>query len=275
MEIVEFLIYLLILIIGFVCWLFFFGPGTIRGGDGDKFRIIFIGTVPVKPTDESGFKQNDKSCNGMCRMSRINKFIEDHKDKIDYRFLIYDEDGSFNGSMHGVTIDERHRPFIINHDLRNGLPEGIGTFNIVYVDTNTFGYIDQNKNLYYWTDLFKPLMAEHSCMIFDDEDSTTHYTKAGHADFLGLEVYHEIALRPVLLEKYLSSTDRDHPGIMKHVFNSKNPILQDFLVNVVRHNKWPTFLIKVPKEFDGIKHKYGSSLKDLSGLNKFRQNWDI
>ena len=236
--------------------------------DSRKLKILFVGTIPSihKPNpDKDGkrefycesvgrwvvngdfYQRNDPTCNSSSRIYDVNEFISAHSQEIDYNFLIY----TTNNDM--KQFDPHHISHIINHDLRKGLPaECVSKYDIVYIDTNTLGFIDpDNTSPERWITFFKPLMnpKTKSCLIIDDTDIFPYtMRRKGYAGYLGKSIYDGLSLK-VLMN------------------SGRNKVFHTFINKVLRHTGLNSLvLIRVEEE-----HINDSP----SNLIKYKKEWDM
>lgn len=240
----------------------------VYGGELDRYRMLFIGTVPLipsKPTptkefnipdriimgDTEGKKSSDLS-DSESNFHNIKAFLSRHPN-IDYKFLIYDPEPieENRGYSMGATIDPSYRKHVINHDLRTGLPSDIGVFDIVYIDTNTLGIIDSFKKRDDWIILFSPLVSKNGCIISDD-DIVLKSKEMGVKGLLGSEVVNNFTGRFF----NASSTFND-------------PVLDDFMKNVTRHGKFTAVLFRVDRP-DGV-----VNLREDKELLQLKKSWSL
>jgi hypothetical protein len=197
---------------------------NMYGGTLTHYRILFVGTVPMKIDREyietsTRYKHDP---NGMSNFPNIRDFLDRHKGKITYNFLIYDprEENERTFGM-GGTIDPIYKDFIYNHNLRNGIPTDLKPYDIVYIDTNTLGFIEPYASRNYWIEFFGPLVKDNGCIISDD-DSVLKSTGPGLLGLLGMEVFNGF-------------TGRIPPSSGRFQFT--DPVLNDFFKNAVRKRR--------------------------------------
>lgn len=158
-------------------------PPPVINNDGDKpYRILMIGTVPSERNNKA-LRQEERlspdpthDCKGNFGLGYYD--FEENANRIQYnydiRYMIYDPNGVDDGRFcMGISIPERFKKNVINHDLRtHSLPKNIGKFDIIYIDSNSLGYIAANtdwQTLNHWVGLFEPLLLEHGCFVIDDD----------------------------------------------------------------------------------------------------------
>lgn len=260
---------IVIIVLICLCLLIFSSrPMTTKLFGGNKRKILFIGTVPIK-IDENAvdeeykivnglrvwnaghFKPDNKSSDAASNFKNVREFLEKHENDIEYNFL--------NGPEYLEKIDEKYKDKIIHYDLTTGLPEEcIGKYDLVYIDTNTLGFIDAKRGRQWtkdeWVSFFKPLLKKDGCMIIDDNDVFGD----GRGFGLGYNVYLAHSIYEGLTKRlYVPNTQ----------FTFKNEILSDFMNMVVRHRKENIILIPVPND-----------LMNVNPMNKkftnFQKEWD-
>lgn len=141
----------------------------------DELKILFVGTLPVLGErcriDESEievWKQHGWIC---CESDSIFQTV---KEKLlndfngEYYFLNLGLVGT-----HGLVLDEKYNWRTIEHDLNlpltEEIKEKIANTDIIYIDSNTLGYIDSTKPAEYWIDMFLPYLSNRGCFVIDDD----------------------------------------------------------------------------------------------------------
>ena len=238
---------------------------------GVSDNILFVGTYPLihNPSEHENeekymkngimvwncdyFAKDRPASDGASRIKLVDEFINKHEHEINYNFLINTESTQMGNS----EINPKYKDKIIDIDLtEHNLPSScFGKYDIVYIDTNTLGFINYRREPNEWVDFFKPLMKENGCMIIDDTDCFVRekYRRGGYRNYLGMEVYNGLTLK-------LMNTST-------HRFVSKNKILQDFVDIVIRYPTFPIFLIPVPERL------HNATMKD--GLKRYKESWDM
>lgn len=254
-------------------------------GNSRKLKILFVGTIPSihKPNpDRDGkrefyyepmgrvvvngdfYQRNDPTCNCAGRIYDVNEFIDTHSQEVEYNFLIYD------ATILQPLLDPRHIPHIINHDLRKGIPaECVGRYDIVYIDTNTLGFIEpDNVSPEYWITFFKPLMnpKTKSCLIIDDTDIFPYTMRGnGYAGYLGKSIHDGLSL------KVLTNSGEGGGGVdtssSSSSFISRNKVFQNFINKVVRHTGLNAMVL--------IRVEEGLVNDSPSNLVKYKKEWDM
>ena len=233
----------------------------VYGGELDRYRMLFIGTVPIIPSDPTTEgKPSRYLLDWQSNFRNVKAFLSRHPN-IDYNFLIYDpnpieEERKY--FMEKATIDPLYRNHIINHNLKNGLPPGIGVFDIVYIDTNTLGFIDTTKTYADWIGFFSPLVSANGCIISDD-DQYIISKRPGINGLLGTEVKNGFTGRII------------GPTI-------NDPVLNDFMQTVTRHNISTVLLFRVNRpdgKYDIPSGKFENLPEDIKELLILKRTWSL
>lgn len=191
--------------------------------------MLFVGTIPCKEGSRYDHNKN------------VYAFMERHPE-IEFTFLLHKE--YFEHSMDDLDLTQN----IVWCDLsREPMPPK--QYDIVYVDTNTIGFInaalgDNQKDQIEWTEVFKTAVKPNGCLIIDDTDV---YTRSASSPFIRTEV---------------------HAGMTRRIYHKqsirfKNNALQDFCDNVLINSFAPLILIHADPGLKGPK------------LVQLKKTWDL
>lgn len=217
----------------------------LRGGEPHLVRVLFIGTVPTfaEEDNKERFLGPDKRVRdphfkdfNPARLSNfynINKYLDAHKDTVEPWFMLNTKNIFMSDE---IKIDyEKYGSQILDYDLRVTTPEEIintgeiKPFDIVYIDTNTCGYINSSmlSDFGYWLRFFKPLVAQNGCIVCDDDEIVCDKKFTQHG-------YERVA---VMAMKLVNSICEGFTAKFMY-FKQKiylDPFLRDFVAHVSRN----------------------------------------
>ena len=138
-------------------------------------KIIFVGTLPVMPNPENVHDSINECCWLKIGYTTSPSFsvFEDVKAFLrtydgEYYFLHYGPVGT-----HCFNFDPEYDTHSLITDLRKPIPEEISkkmqNSSIIYIDTNTLGFIDHRKSADEWIDLFTPYLSDKGYLVIDDD----------------------------------------------------------------------------------------------------------
>ena len=161
-------------------------------------KIVFIGTLPTLIDEEpeqwpssTGWDYNPSGST----FSLIRQFLQHYNGE--YWFV-------HNGLLgtHGLQLDPMFNDHTIQMDLRETLPSSVDDLkgaDLVYIDSDTLGYIDYTKTAKEWVDMFEPLLSEQGCIVIDDDQESIFPPRISPVQklyvFLGKEVYSGLTAR--------------------------------------------------------------------------------
>ena len=161
-------------------------------------KIVFIGTLPTLIDEEpqrwptkSGWKYSPSGSS----FSLVRQFLQNYVGE--YWFV-------HNGLLgtHGLQLDPAFNEHTIQMDLRETLPSSVDELkgaDLVYIDSDTLGYVDHTKTAKEWIDIFEPLLSDNGCIVIDDDQDSIFPPRISPVQnldvFLGKEVYRGLTTR--------------------------------------------------------------------------------
>ena len=227
-------------------------------------KVTFVGTLPII-TDGTDIFERDYwkieewkvqgwvTSPSFSVFDDVKQFLSENQ--IEYYFLHYGTIGTF-----GYKLDPKYDSHTVLADLRIPLSQDkidiLKNSDIVYIDSNTLGYIDYEKTAEEWVDMFAPLVAPKGCIIVDDDrDNFPFPIRKGinyRNEYLRNKVYHGFTSRILPL----------HPKDVKFENVGSKFNLKGFLKSFIKicKREYPTVLFKVEGIKDGTYEGYDSML---------------
>lgn len=228
----------------------------------DISKILFIGTIPTINISEPVYADIKSGWNTSPSYSvfgLVERFLANYHGE--YWFVNYGTVGT-----HGIQVNHDYDQHTYTIDLRKPLtPEAIDTLknaDLIYIDSNTLGFIDYRIPADGWIDMFYPLLSDKGCFVIDDDmDDKDHFpirkSPAPFFDgYLGKRVYRG------LTERFIPAFER-FPCQLKGV-------LHDFIQ--IAKRRYPTILFRIEGVPDGKINPDDPNIEDIA-ITKF--NWNL
>ena len=228
-------------------------------------KITFVGTLPIITDGTDIFERDywkieEWKAHGWITspsfsvFDDIKKFLSEND--VEYNFLHY-------GTIYtyGYKLDPKFDSHTVLANLKFPLSQDkidiLKNSDIVYIDTNTLGFIDNEKTADEWLDMFAPLLSPKGCIIIDDDREQFPFPiRKGinyRNEYLRNRVYHGFTSRILPL----------HPRETKLKFSSSKFAISGFLKSFIEgvcRREYPTILFRVEDIDDGRYNGYETKL---------------
>ena len=205
----------------------------------DISKILFIGTLPTEVKGEAVYgdvKTGWKTLPCYSVFNLVEKFLSTYKGE--YWFVNY---GNRGASC--VQINHKYDSHTCNVDLTNGLTpdviELLKNADLIYIDSNTLGYIDYRKKADEWIDMFYPLLSDNGCFVIDDDIEEHFPIRKSYTAFFGSYLGKRI---------YRGLTERFIPAF-EHMCCQLTGTLHEFIK--ISKRRFPTILFRIKDVEDG------------------------